>query len=155
MSPNDLLYKKGTIQKKVANTNTGLDWPSLTFEAALCGEEFSEVKIITLVSFYEDLCQSKALHQVPYSPIEETWNERIIQRASEIMDEGIISVSERVQVNEDYHGVVIIDEPSIIDDTVTRALQMIEQSKIPGITYFSKSKTFTAEEIHIRRKHNE
>ena len=43
MKPSDFLYNRGDILKKVANTTTGLDWPQLTFEAALRNEEFEEV----------------------------------------------------------------------------------------------------------------
>lgn len=147
MSPNDLLYKRGTVQKKVANTNTGLDWPALTFEAALQGEDFQEVRIVTLLSRYEELCKNLAILQVTCSPIESVWDRRIHQRMIEIMDEGTVKVNELVTVNSSYEGVVIINEPRIVDDTVTRALQMLEQSKIPGVTNFSKPQTFTYKEF--------
>ena len=153
MSPNDLLYKKGTIQKKVASTNTGLDWAELTFEAALQGEDFQTLSIMTLTSHYEMLCQEMAIFHVSFINPED-WEERVDQRTKEIMDSGNITVREQVTVDDNYHAVVIIDEPRIIDEVVVRALQMLEQSEIPGITHFSEPVTFTAKEINLRKERN-
>lgn len=153
MSPNDLLYKKGTIQKKVANTNTGLDWPSLTFEAALQGDDFQTLTIMTLISHYEMLCQEMAIFNIAsLNPNDKDWDKKIDQYAKKLMNSGSITVREQVTVDDNYHAVVIIDEPSIIDGTITRALQMLEQSNVPGATNFSEPKTFTYKEFLERKE---
>lgn len=151
VKPSDLLYSQGDILKKVANTNTGLDWPSLTFEAALLNEDFHEVTIVTLISHYETLCHEKALNEIPYHEDHQKWYKQINQRAKEIMNSGWVKVRESVRIDNNYKGVVIVNDDYIGDNSVTRALQMIEQSTIPGVTYFSKPVTFTTKEVDMRK----
>lgn len=145
------MNEKGQILKKVDNISTGLDWPTLIIESALLGEDFQELTISTLVSYYEITCYEKAFNQTPYCGNEEKWYDDIHRLAINIMDNKVVYVSERVDIKENFSGNVIVDDSIITDQSVTRALRMLEQSKIPGVTTFGQPMTFTKQEIDRRR----
>lgn len=147
----DFFYEKSQLFKKVTDTTTRLNWPALIIESALLGEEFQELTISTLISYYETICHEKALDQTIYCGNEEKWYKDINKLAIKIMNGKVVYVSERVDIKDDFSGNIIINDSIITDQSVIRALQMLEQSKIPGVTAFGQPTTFTKEEIVRRR----
>lgn len=144
MQMNNLIYEKGEIIEKVSKTK--LDWPNLTFYSGAVGEKFEEVRIVTLISHYEMICYEKAIDKIPFTDNEQ-WLNKVYKKAMEIMDSEKVTVQEMVKIEEDFTTLVVLDDYVINDQSVDRALSLIEQANIPGTTYFGKPVSFTLEQV--------
>lgn len=144
---NNFLYER-------KNTTPTLDWPTITFDAIANGEESQEVNIMTLTSYYEMLCYEKAADAIRHKCIlnEHDWYETVQSESATIMNTGNITVREMVLINNNASGLIIIDVDKITDEAVDTALSLLEQSEIPGTTYFGEPTTFTAEQISLRKE---
>lgn len=149
MLANNLLYNKEQLRQRVRKT--AIDWPDLVFTAGANDEPFQELTVITLRSLYDTKCHERAIAQVPFN--EHTWEEDIHKRANEIMDEGSIRVREMVAVDKGYKTLVVIDDKEVNDNTINKALSMLEQSKIPGVTYFGHFVAFTSVQMEEYYQH--
>lgn len=143
---NDLLYSSENIDSKVKH----FDWPIATLETLRSGEDLDDVEIVTLATHYHERCIHYAMNSTrKHDPFEteEQIDEWVHNKARQIMNNGIVSVQEMVQINDDYSGLVVIDVPIVNGDAIERALKMIEdaieQGNVPGTTYFGDSVTWT------------
>ena len=142
-----MLYSHGKSKTAEKSASTKFDWPNLTFYACAENEEFTDLSAVTLVSHYEMLCHEKAIEQVEYKGDDDEWYTNIHKQASKIMDSGKITVREMVTIDKDYNVVVILDEFEISDEAMDRALVMLEQSNMPGVTFFGEPVTYTSEQV--------
>ena len=156
-----MLYQQGKTAEKASSTK--LDWPNLTFYAYAADEEFTDLSVVTLISHYETLCHEKAIDEVEYKGNDDEWYANIHTHACEIMDSGEITVRELVIIDKDYNVVVILDEFEVSDEAMDRALGMLEESKMPGITFFGEPVTYTSEQVarhteeyyNLKYRHND
>ena len=140
----DMIYQRGTIAKKA--TNSYIDWPNATFYAYAAGESFENFSVVTLIAHYQMLAHEQAMNEVEYTGNDQTWAAAIEERANEIMDSGRLLVREMVQVSDDYNVLVVLNEEIVSDASMDRALGMLQESTLPGTTYFGDLVTYTAAE---------
>jgi hypothetical protein len=132
-------------------------------------EPFYELRVITLKSHFNDLCQELAMSSVEYwgeeddstwlmsmeymAQHDDSWADRVQQQAFNVIDTGKVFVKEFVDVKIDMSTTVALDVDEITDDSITTALAYLERSAIPGKTLFGESITYTSSEIREMLRH--
>lgn len=150
-NPIDLLYQKGTLEEKTSKST--VDWPNITFYAHAAGEPFQNFTVITLIAHYQELAFERAASlTVTTSDDVDQWIEEVEVKAKEIMDSGELTVREMVQVSDDHNVLVVLDEFEVTDASMDRALGMLEESNVPGTTFFGQNISFTSEYCEGHRR---
>lgn len=139
------LYNRGDIAERAMSST--IDWPNLTFLAHAQGESFQNFSVVTLIAHYQMRAHEEAMEQVKFNGDEDAWTKDLHQRAVEIIESGKLQVQEMVQVDDNYNVLVVLDDFQVSDTSMDRALKMLENSDIPGTTFFGNRITYTAEQV--------
>lgn len=129
-----------------------INWPELTFYAEATGEQFEQLTVTTLKSYYESVCQEQAIEHVKHRGDGLEWQENVARYVTQLMNAGTIKVREFVRVDSNLNTLVVVDADTITDNEIDIALLWLEQAAIPGETFFGEPKTFTSQQIQEIRK---
>jgi len=142
------------IYEKTKHKSSNTPWADIILRAMADGERMSNLRMITLKSYYED----QVSQQININDINNTLSEEKIlnemdKKLHTLMDSGNVKVKQFVEYSEvDNQLTVCLDVDSINDITFTRALDTalgVDLSN--GKVEFGSAETFTYDQIYSKK----
>ena len=127
-----------------------LPWVDLVLLAESEQEKFSDIRFITLSSYYQDLAHQKIIDNLNCRDTkEEKFFKCVEDKAKTLMDSGVVKVKEFVEIDNNLNVTMCINVDSISDDDINSALQLLSDIPVEPDTLieFGSPVTFNSNEI--------
>jgi len=127
-----------------------LPWVDLVILAAAEKDEFSDVRFITLKSYYQDVAFQQVIDNMSCdSTIESRFFACVEKKAEPLMNSGNIQVKEFVEIDNDLNVTMCLNVDTITDDAMTEALNILADINVEPNTFieFGSDVTFHATEM--------
>lgn len=147
-----LIYQRGELQRR--GTRIRYDWPNAIFQAAVDGDDFVDVRLITLRNFYKDQVYNLAFDrkEITTDQYGYFYLRPVYDEAKRIMDNEEVFVQQFVEVNDD--GIIVCVE-SEENDIAEEVLEILAQIGLtPGRTYFGKKRSYKSTELILDENKN-
>jgi len=127
-----------------------LPWVDLVLLAEAEQEEFSDIRFITLKSYYQDVAQQKVIDSISCNSAAENKFFKCVEDKSKVlMDSGAVKVKEFVEIDNDLNVTMCLNVDTISDDDITDALHLLSDINIEPNTFleFGSTVSFSSNEI--------